>query len=1037
MIAKDFQEATADRIVELFKSGHKRVLLADEVGLGKTIVAKTVVEKTGEWIKECKENIEQDYVVVYICSNAGIANQNCSKLGIAKENRVSISEGRLSMQHLMLAESLTKNNVRLIPMTPATSFQIRSGAGTAPERALSFLLLDNCRIFGSYSQELSLLLRTYFIGTDDSWEWYVSCQKWRINQLSDKKKYLSDMKELITHSIKPELVSEIKSVCRKIRKQWDNVSADARIEKIISWQKQKELINQIRYCFAEISLSMLNPDLVVMDEFQRFKDLIEIDDNDHSDGAMLSKKFLKDNTDSCVLLLSATPYKPYSTLTELTDGEETHLQGFMRVMDFLVNGKEENDKFHTVWDSYSEHLSEITGNDFSVLISSKKNAEEELYTHMCRTERRDSGIISTDKAKPMSLSTISPANISAYTELQKVMQDMGIGNFPVEYVKSAPFLMSFMNYKVKDKIDDSLKGKKHPITPDERAKYIRQMPMSFLKRSQINGYQPLPNTNARLYALFDEVFERGNQKRGNPELLLWIPPANKYYVVDDKSVFERCEGYTKTLVFSSWEMVPRVLSTLTSYESERLVNNRIVNKSAEQQSYYAVPEDSDFDDGENSKKNKRGKTRFLIREQRELVTYPSVWLAEKYDCEKQYGQNLSQIKKEIKQLLKDELREVSRKYEVPRSHLGAKQLLNFLEAMDSISYSDSEDLVLERCPIDGDIDTLVNMAIGSPAICMYRALSEVEDVYERIDLAKDCCDKSFVSMFNRPEARSVMDVIFEGKKGSSDEDHYEQVFHYCVDGNFQSMLDEFKYALGVSGADFVEAINNSFLQTSNLPYASQEFYKSSFTDKPMNRAPRLRVHFAAGYFDAKSSDKTIQRVNNVRNAFNSPFRPFVLATTSVGQEGLDFHLYSRKIIHWNLPNNPIDLEQREGRINRYMCHAIRQNVAINEPGYDWNEKFRQTREKYGMNASEMIPYWCLPNDYPYKFQIERIAPMYPFSQDKTKYDRLINVLALYRLTLGQPRQEEMISILKREDLSKEQMEELFFDLSPYSRDMRK
>ena len=59
--------------------------------------------------------------------------------------------------------------------------------------------------------------------------------------------------------------------------------------------------------------------------------------------------------------------------------------------------------------------------------------------------------------------------------------------------------------------------------------------------------------------------------------------------------------------------------------------------------------------------------------------------------------------------------------------------------------------------------------------------------------------------------------------------------------------------------------------------------------------------------------------------------------------------------------------------------------------------------------------------------------MYPFSQDKTKYDRLINVLALYRLTLGQPRQEEMIHILNREDLTNEQIEELFFDLSPYSK----
>lgn len=44
----------------------------------------------------------------------------------------------------------------------------------------------------------------------------------------------------------------------------------------------------------------------------------------------------------------------------------------------------------------------------------------------------------------------------------------------------------------------------------------------------------------------------------------------------------------------------------------------------------------------------------------------------------------------------------------------------------------------------------------------------------------------------------------------------------------------------------MEAINDSFLQTSNLPYVSQEFYRASFTDKPMKRAPRLRVHFAAG-----------------------------------------------------------------------------------------------------------------------------------------------------------------------------------------------
>ena len=67
-----------------------------------------MLAKTGVWRKDIGD---EDYVVVYICSNAGIANQNCGKLGIPKENRVSISEGRLSMQHLMLAETKTKGRL--------------------------------------------------------------------------------------------------------------------------------------------------------------------------------------------------------------------------------------------------------------------------------------------------------------------------------------------------------------------------------------------------------------------------------------------------------------------------------------------------------------------------------------------------------------------------------------------------------------------------------------------------------------------------------------------------------------------------------------------------------------------------------------------------------------------------------------------------------------------------------------------------------------------------------------------------------------
>lgn len=42
--------------------------------------------------------------------------------------------------------NLYLKTICLIPMTPATSFQMRSGVGTAPERALAFNLMKECKI---------------------------------------------------------------------------------------------------------------------------------------------------------------------------------------------------------------------------------------------------------------------------------------------------------------------------------------------------------------------------------------------------------------------------------------------------------------------------------------------------------------------------------------------------------------------------------------------------------------------------------------------------------------------------------------------------------------------------------------------------------------------------------------------------------------------------------------------------------------------------------------------------------------------------
>jgi hypothetical protein len=63
--------------------------------------------------------------------------------------------------------------------------------------------------------------------------------------------------------------------------------------------------------------------------------------------------------------------------------------------------------------------------------------------------------------------------------------------------------------------------------------------------------------------------------------------------------------------------------------------------------------------------------------------------------------------------------------------------------------------------------------------------------------------------------------------------------------------------------------------------------------------------------------------------------------------------------------------------------------------------------------------------------IERIVPMYPFSRDQAAYERLIKILSLYRITLGQAKQEELLEYFMQEDMKQEQLDKLFINLSPY------
>ena len=98
----------------------------------------------------------------------------------------------------------------------------------------------------------------------------------------------------------------------------------------------------------------------------------------------------------------------------------------------------------------------------------------------------------------------------------------------------------------------------------------------------------------------------------------------------------------------------------------------------------------------------------------------------------------------------------------------------------------------------------------------------------------------------------------------------------------------------------------------------------------------------------------------------------------------------------------------------------------------WNEIFKKASliEK-NEGCSDLIPYWGL-TDGEDMIKIERIVPLYPFSRDEIRYERLIKILSLYRLTLGQARQEELIELISNKfKIDENEIKELFINLSPF------
>ena len=1040
---KDFQRETVNRVIQLYKNGQKRVLISDEVGLGKTMIARGTIAKFSDFYKEQgKDRLK----VVYICSNAAIADQNLKKLCITDDvQREAVADSRLSVQHLSIflqeAKLKGKGLIQLIPLTPDTSFHMTTGCGLMWERAVIFEVLSNIPELEKYNRSLEKIMqagndRAKIRGKDR----VAEC-----NRIT-KGKYLRYMVKKVSRGLKTKniegktLLDDLIGKCKEVKK-----SGKA--------EKAYEIIGRLRYLFAGISLEKLEPDLVILDEFQRFKYLLQTESD--TEMGMLANKFFNAKSVN-MLLLSATPYKMYSTLEEIDESlVDEHFLEFFNVMKFLNGTEERHEEFKSIWEDYSRQLKEFSIGDISI-IQAKKKAEEAIYGSVCRTER----ISTKESADIVDISNsdrwleVEECDIKSYIKASELIDLIKAPyHVPIDYIKSCPYIMSFMkDYKLKRDIV------KYFYNYPDRIKEIDRgsRDILWLKREDINNFRPLKCNNARLEAVKKHVFSNKS------ELLLWVPPSKPYYA--PSGVFKDVENFSKTLIFSSWEMVPRMVSCMLSYEEERRTIGTLAKSNDDINIRYFSSE---------RKQYPGPRMRFSIADNRLnsmslfCLLYPSKFLTDCYNpiaCMNN-SMSLREIEKDIEVKIAKRLD----RYKTPNSGIvdqrwyymaallldppeyvtgwledkshkdgDSSTFFKHLEQLKMLFYANIKTFELGRKPKDL-YAVLVNMAIASPAVCINRSYNIYTGDENYSGILPTQVAKCFMDMMNKTDATAIIELVF-GKK--NDDSHWKNVLTYCKHGNIQSMFDEYVHLLvnGYDGEDVVLKLHNDIVSNMNIRTTTYEIDTWQNFNKAVNYqntiSTKIRTYFSVAFTKGDGNDKDANRKKSVRSAFNSPFRPFVLTSTSIGQEGLDFHNYCRRIVHWNLPSNPIDLEQREGRINRFECLAIRQNVAkrygnITFKSNVWNELFQEAKLRESSDkSSDLIPYWGLKETKD-MIRIERIVPMYPFSRDQEAYKRLIKILSLYRLTLGQARQEELLEYLIQNDKNKDDLEELFMNLSPY------
>lgn len=1071
---RDFQRETARYAYErLFGDGEdatSRFLVADEVGLGKTLVARGVIAQIIEHLqREGDPRID----VVYVASNAAIAGQNLRKLA-PKGVEIDHHTDRLSLLPFNLG-NLGSRDVNLIALTPRTSMDLRSSGGTFHERAAVMAALKS--VWGGNRLRGRGVSRVFAGGISDG---PAQTREERIRARAAEFGSLPPRAER-------EFRRALERIDRKRRKdgllrledELHEVAAAhsrGRVGNDIA-NRRAVLIRELREAMAYTGVQMLQPDLVILDEFQRFKELLSEDSDDWTGElarTMFTYEHKRERRRARVLLLSATPYVMHTTTAEAAAGADRHYEDFLDTYRFLAAGEGDDE---TARERQKELQTKLSSLRTSILDAEMTGAEpvraaaDEVAGQLTRVMVRTERLASTTDHNGM-LDTVrdpvgapSPQALRQYVDAARVgdhLQRTGAvsSGDVLEYWKSAPYTLSFLGgheYLLSQKLFARLEDKQQ----DDELLELLDRNSALVPWRTVQRYGELDHCNGRLASLYRDFFDNGAHR------LLWMPASAPYYCYGGRFDTPEARRLTKRLIFSSWTLVPTVVSTMMSYEAERQLH-----READAAGAATTPYDREAN---------RRHTRHLqlgtgvqsmsamqfrvpspalarLTDPLEIAASladgaePPAWdgvlavakaritesLAHHLPTERSSGQGSAGWYL-LAGFMLDHLAERETGYNpgmlttllsssVEDSSTLRRYRDQLLSWYDSISILLDDELDAEDAaywwatlpPVPEDLEDVISVsALAGPASCLFRSLARRSPGVSETELVRQTlvAADGFVSLLNSWEATRVINAM------SLEGDFWLKALHYCAEGNLQSVLDEYISVLAEWRGydrviDRVASLERLVEDLSNVTSLRTSVYRVLRDGRERPERESMRGRFAVRFGDSDSEGSGLQRTDSVSLAFNSPFWPFVLTSTSVGQEGLDFHLYCHAISHWNLPSNPVDLEQREGRVHRYKGHAVRKNVAASEglpsDTHDpWGELFARAQDRVrGTAVSDIVPFWVyVPEHVPPErvSKIERHLPITPLSREASRIDSLLSSVAYYRLAFGQPRQEELVN----------------------------